>query len=48
MEVAMLNPDEEMEGMPVLYSPDLAPLTEADMEEIADLFAFLCEDEKAA
>jgi len=48
MEATMTNPDEAMDSMTVLYSPNLEPLTLEDMAEIAELFAFLCEDEKAA
>lgn len=44
----MSNPDEAMDNFNAVYSPDLKPLTQEDMDEISELFAFLCEDEKAA
>lgn len=43
----MLNPDEVMDSITV-YTPDLEPMTKDDMDEIAEMFMFLCEEEKAA
>ncbi len=43
----MQDPDEAMDVMNEVYSPDLVPMTQEDMDEIASLFAFLRE-EKAA
>ncbi len=43
----MLNPDEEMDSKDI-YTPDLKPLTKEDMDEIAEMFAFLFDEEKAA
>lgn len=43
----MQDPDEVMDSINVLYSPDLVPMTQEDMDELAELFSFLNE-EKAA
>lgn len=47
MEVVMQDPDEAMDVMNEVYSPDLVPMTQEDMDEIAELFAFLREEEAA-
>lgn len=41
------NPDEVMDSITELYSPDLKPLTQEDMDELAELFSFLREEEAA-
>lgn len=43
----MLNPDEEMDSK-TIYTPDLKPITQEEMDELADYFSFLFEEEKAA
>lgn len=47
MGAVMLNPDEEMDSLN-LYHPDLKPITQDELDELASLFAFLFEEEKAA
>ncbi len=42
----MLNPDTEMDSRTV-YTPDVEPMTQADMDELAALFSFLREEEAA-
>lgn len=43
----MENPDEAMDSLTV-YTPELRPITQEDMDEISAMFMFLCEEEKAA
>ncbi len=43
----MSNPDEYMDSKTV-YTPDLKPMTQEEMDELSAMFAYLFEEEKAA